>query len=328
MENNHCKALIALGLLILSAALSTRSVVSYQCSSIWQQQRHAFTSLHAAATKKRTSPKEVTQMFNDYADHFEDKLVKTLNYSAPLEVARAASKRIFNETGDVDGDGRQGRLYTSALDAGCGTGLMGVHLRNLVNGPLIGVDLSPKMAEFAAELVMDEQIMTESNKNRTMPQQLRRSTESARLALGGARVYDGVFLADLLDLSSSAKTLPDAVSEYGHTITKFPTNPYDLIAAADVLCYFGEMETVLKAFAQILVPGGDLVFSTETMAVGDYNWIMLPSERYAHDAKYVARMADKAGLIAVSQTPFTPRLELGEEVLGTLHIFHKPLQLE
>ena len=46
----------------------------------------------------------------------------------------------------------RGLLYASALDAGCGTGLAGPYLRPLVSGPLIGVDLSPKMLERAARL--------------------------------------------------------------------------------------------------------------------------------------------------------------------------------
>jgi len=34
--------------------------------------------------------------------------------------------------------GRPGRPFASALDAGCGTGLAGPHLRRHVSGPLVG----------------------------------------------------------------------------------------------------------------------------------------------------------------------------------------------
>lgn len=291
-------------------------------------------SLHATKTStKRTAPSEVAKMFDDFSASFEDKLVNTLKYSAPLQVAQTASKRIIED--------RKGQLYKCALDAGCGTGLMGPHLRHLVDGPLVGVDLSPKMLQLAAELVIGQDAKramkakevvdtlpsneneSETNSNTTMLQ-LRRCTETARQAFGNVdRLYDGIFVADLLDLSNSAKPLEE---NFGFSVETLPTKgtPYDLIACADVLCYFGEMDTVLSAFSHVLAPGGDLIFSTETIAQGDYNWIMLSSERYAHNPEYIARMAVEAGFVVVSQEAFTPRMELDEKVLGTLHTFHKP----
>lgn len=70
------------------------------------------------------------------------------------------------------------------------------------------------------------------------------------------------------------------------------------------------------------------MFSTETMKDGDYNWVMLESERFAHNPKYVFKMATEAGLSLVSQTAFTPRFESGEKVLGTMHFFHKSSDIQ
>jgi len=262
-------------------------------------------------------------MYNDFANYFEDLLVNDLNYTTPQRVAQEVSKRVESF--------RDGRPYESAMDAGCGTGLMGLYLRSSVVGPLVGVDLSPKMAELAAELVMngddcidESQATANMTNSNILLKRPRRSTELARLALKSDRIYDGIFLADLLDISNTALTLD---GDYGHSITTYPTpRPYfDLIASADVLCYFGAMDIILQRLADHLKPGGDLIFSTETWKMGDYNWIMLVSERFAHDAEYVARMAVKAGLEVVRQEAFSPRLEEGEEVLGTLHVFHKPV---
>ena len=263
----------------------------------------------AELTEQRTSPKEVVQMFDEYASYFESKLVDTLEYSTPQDVATKVSARIQSD--------RNGQLYTSILDAGCGTGLSGPYLRKMLadGGTLTGVDLSPKMAELAAELVVDD------GPTPVVVDRMRRCTETARLASEEVpdRLYDGVFTADLLDLPS-AKLLDG----YGSPVTSFPSQPFDLIVSADVLVYFGEMRTILKVFANKLAVGGDLVFSTETLAEGDYNWVCLPgSERYAHCPEYIARTAEEAGLVVVSQEAFTPRLEGGEKVLGTLHIFRK-----
>lgn len=83
------------------------------------------------------------------------------------------------------------------------------------------------------------------------------------------------------------------------------------------------MKQLLQEFSDRLAVGGDLVFTTETMAQGDYSWVQLVSYRYAHNPEYVHKMALEAGLTMVSQVAFSPRLELGKKVLGTLHTFTK-----
>mmetsp|Transcript_2543 Transcript_2543/g.3754 ORF Transcript_2543/g.3754 Transcript_2543/m.3754 type:complete len:235 (+) Transcript_2543:137-841(+) len=226
--------------------------------------------------EKRTSPSEVTSMFDDFADTFEQKLMSELNYVAPFEIATTIAKR-QNETATTDS---APKLYQSALDAGCGTGLMGIGLRSLVKGPLVGVDLSPKMVELAGELVLDTEGISEKG--------IRRCTKETKDALANTHsIYDGVFVADLLDIDGTAKFIDSGVK----SPTKVIPNAVDLITSADVLCYFGDLLGILKAFANRLVPGGDLVFSTETVKDGDYNWVMLESERFAHNPKYVLKMA-------------------------------------
>jgi len=100
----------------------------------------------SAATESRTAPSEVVRTFNECSSYFEEKLVDSLEYTATRDVAQAATLRIQ--------DSRRGRLYSSALDAGCGTGLMCPIADRLI----VGVDLSPKMAELAAELVVDDSL--------------------------------------------------------------------------------------------------------------------------------------------------------------------------
>ena len=254
-------------------------------------------------------------MFDDFASYFEDKLIDDLDYVAPREVARVVAERIGNATTAADSH-RKGRPYSSAIDAGCGTGLIGPYLRPLVSGPMVGVDLSPGMVQRAAELVADN---PDGKPKMADKHNMRRVDELARKAQNLPRLYDGLFVGDLMDLGNAK-----AQEGYGHVLTeKFPAEPVELIVCADVLCYFGSMNEILRAFADRLAPGGDLVFTTETMASGDYNWVQLVSDRYAHDADYVHEMAVEAGLTRISQTAFVPRLELGENVLGTLHAFTK-----
>ena len=80
---------------------------------------------------------------------------------------------------------------------------------------------------------------------------------------------------------------------------------------------------VVAGLAARLAPGGDLVFSVETLPEGDYSWVLQCQERYAHDDAYVARVAAAAGLGVVEQTRFQPRTESGYPVRGTLHVLRK-----
>ena len=72
----------------------------------------------------------VARLFDDYAPRFDNHLIKNLGYRAPALIAEALSA--------VAPD----RRFASALDLGCGTGLMGEALRDRVDR-LTGVDLSP-----------------------------------------------------------------------------------------------------------------------------------------------------------------------------------------
>ena len=80
----------------------------------------------------------VARLFDDYAPRFDKHLTDNLNYRAPALIAEAL------------GAAAPGRLFASALDLGCGTGLMGVALRGRVDRRA-GVDLSAAMIGQARE---------------------------------------------------------------------------------------------------------------------------------------------------------------------------------
>jgi predicted TPR repeat methyltransferase len=80
----------------------------------------------------------VARLFDDYAPRFDKHLTKNLGYRAPALIAEALSAVA------------SGRRFASALDLGCGTGLMGEALRDRVDH-LVGVDLSGAMIAKARE---------------------------------------------------------------------------------------------------------------------------------------------------------------------------------
>lgn len=88
----------------------------------------------------RPAPRDyVTGLFDKYATRFEMNLVEDLDYCVPSLL------RTHLEAVRPDGT-----HFVNAVDLGCGTGLVGVELRPLVER-LTGVDLSPGMLEYAKE---------------------------------------------------------------------------------------------------------------------------------------------------------------------------------
>jgi predicted TPR repeat methyltransferase len=80
----------------------------------------------------------VARLFDDYAPCFDKHLTDNLGYRAPALIAEAL------------GAVASGRRFASALDLGCGTGLMGEALRRRVDR-LAGVDLSAAMIAKARD---------------------------------------------------------------------------------------------------------------------------------------------------------------------------------
>jgi predicted TPR repeat methyltransferase len=92
--------------------------------------------LGARTQEGAMSPGYVLHLFDQYAPRFDRELAGALSYRGP-ELLLAAVGRVAGE-----------RRFSSVLDLGCGTGLMGEAIRAQA-GELTGVDLSPAMIEAA-----------------------------------------------------------------------------------------------------------------------------------------------------------------------------------
>jgi predicted TPR repeat methyltransferase len=170
-------------------------------------------------------PGFVSATFDGYAATFETHLRDTLQYRGP-ELIRAAL-----------GSERAAR----ALDLGCGTGLAGAAVRDLVDH-LDGVDASPAM-------------ITEARKK---------------------AVYDELHAADAIELLDAGGP------------------PYDLVVAADVLIYIGELGPLFAAVRRRLAPGGRFAFTVEPS--DQPGWQLAPSARYVHGRDHVEAVAAACGL--------------------------------
>lgn len=96
---------------------------------------------------------------------------------------------------------------------------------------------------------------------------------------------------------------------------------YDLVIAADVFVYIGDLANVFDACRLALKPDGLFVFSIEALDKGDY--ILGVKGRYAHSLEYIRRLANDVGLAEVSMDKTTVRQEMSKPVPGIIFVLKK-----
>lgn len=100
-----------------------------------------------------------------------------------------------------------------------------------------------------------------------------------------------------------------------------PAASADLIVAADVFVYLGDLAPVLAASVRALAAGGLLAFTVETH---DGEGVVLGEKlRYAHAAATVAETLAAAGLTIVTLESCSSRMESGMPVAGLLAVARK-----
>ena len=95
---------------------------------------------------------------------------------------------------------------------------------------------------------------------------------------------------------------------------------YDLVFAADLLIYLGDLAPFFAAAAAALAPGGLLCFSIETTVGRDY--VLLPSGRFAHAPDHVLALAAPAFAV-LDDVPQDLRLEGQAPARGRLLVLER-----
>lgn len=98
------------------------------------------------------------------------------------------------------------------------------------------------------------------------------------------------------------------------------TERFDLIVAADVFSYLGDLGDILAASAEALSDEGLLAFSVEQ---GETGWRLLPSARYAHGDDYVCAAAGAAGLEVIEHRQTPLRRQADAAIPGGLYVLRK-----
>lgn len=93
----------------------------------------------------------------------------------------------------------------------------------------------------------------------------------------------------------------------------------DLVAAADVLMYLGDLAQVFPSAARLIRPGGLLAFSVEDGGEGDAP-VLRPSLRYAHPEAFVRRRIRENGFDILAVRRDVIRTDAGAPVHGLLFL--------
>ncbi|MBY2914646.1 class I SAM-dependent DNA methyltransferase [Rhizobium leguminosarum] len=125
-------------------------------------------------------------------------------------------------------------------------------------------------------------------------------------------VYDSLAQADLSLAPDLSVVFADAARHRA-----------DLVTAADVLMYLGNLESVFAIVGELAASGADIAFSVEDAGEGD-GFHLAPSLRYAHSESYVRMLLARHGFQILKTVKSVIRKDGGKPVSGILFLTQKP----
>lgn len=267
-----------------------------------------------AAKVHERKPKEfVAELFDSFAESFDEKLVNQLEYRVPELIGKAV--RGLPPVVAATKQNKNPAVFRAALDAGCGTGLAGRQLHPMVSGTLVGVDASSKMLEIASLCTRSAGCGLKVTANDVL-----NKTDTRPL-------YNSLLQMDLEDM-----TIANTLDTSDSTVNQVGKN-FDLIVAADVLVYFGSLERIMEVFASLSSSSylsrsspslsSWLVFTCEraTNFEAPLGFRLLPSGRFSHTKEHAVNMASRVGFQLIQYQEIVPRMERGDPVKGHLFVF-------
>jgi predicted TPR repeat methyltransferase len=139
-----------------------------------------------------------------------------------------------------------------------------------------------------------------------------------------ARMLTGVDLSPAMIEKSRARNVYDnlIVGDLVHTMKQAPTSA-DLMVAADVLIYMGDLAPTFEAAFTALRPGGYFIFTVEAANVDRYR-LDLNTRRYTHGEPYVKHLTKIYGFEEIVFDRPSLRLNKLAPVPGFLVVLRRP----
>jgi predicted TPR repeat methyltransferase len=137
-----------------------------------------------------------------------------------------------------------------------------------------------------------------------------------------ARTLDGLDLSQAMLERAEARGIYDRLDQ-GEIVAELTrlSRCYDLVVAADVLIYFGDLIPVFTAVRGVLKDRGHFVFSVEK---GDADGFRLRSTgRYQHHPDYVKEVADGVGLETLHRREATMREQDNQPVTAFVFVLRQ-----
>lgn len=132
-----------------------------------------------------------------------------------------------------------------------------------------------------------------------------------------------------IDLSAAMLAQAQTLNSYdalcrGNILQAIPgvtTANFDLIVAADVLVYCGDLHKLFQLCHQALKPQGMFAFTVEQLAYGNYQ--LQTSGRFAHSLAYITNLAKKSNFTIKYEQIITLRLHHEQPITGLLFLIIK-----
>ena len=106
------------------------------------------------------------------------------------------------------------------------------------------------------------------------------------------------------------------------------TSTYQLVTAADVLTYFGDLRQIFEGVAKILDLNGMFIFSISENTLSESDYALTPSGRFVHKLDYILALLKKTGYSKVSQSKRALRNEGDKVVYGHIIVAEKSMIIE
>jgi predicted TPR repeat methyltransferase len=241
--------------------------------------KHMIMALKGRQSEPHAPKQYIADLFDQYAEYYDSHVKEKLQYDVPGLLRNAVGRCISPNS-------PAGRV----LDLGCGTGLCGVYFRDLAI-ELIGVDLSPKMAEKAKNL--------------------------------GA--YDSVIVSDITDYLLNPSLAPFDLIVAGDVLVYTGDLAKIFAAVATKLVPKGRFafttenihdHTGLHKGIPKKIPNKNQ--AEENSQTKDY--FLNTTGRYAHTADYIHRLAETYHFKIEIEETITPREHEGKAIEGLLFV--------